>query len=534
MSTLNAMIEILSSYKRLRCSFDVYLEELHIESFQMKEALLKMERFRPLLLSFVDGLLAAKPSTTAREDKWVYYVAGYFVLLAEETFEIGIEELSRPLGREKQSGLTSIVQFVLEENGKTLKEHCFSKWTKFYELEYIENVLLKRFKLERVKDLELWVLNNNENLTNLNNSPSNKSTKKSSFEPTKPVPFQFSELRHRPPAAVAAPALGTEKKQHKYSKSLPEKRIKPPTVGLAPALTETKPRAASRPIETVEPGIQRKSKSLTFKPTPVQHTLSSILYSHNLITKQQVQDYYDLTRFLSELRDDYEFQQWRKQEELRVDEILAMEREQRISELKQMRGRLLEKIEQSKIQKHRIAEEMRVSLVEKIQETQKAILMKVEQQKSVNKAFTAEVNEKIQANKKKIFKCKVQKAKQLKRESSILIKKAERARKKEKQLAKDRYLQLRALDKVPTNTVNPFDPSEPPVQLFLDAISHAELWQRKKIEKEKQEEFRELKRQQILESKQKKAAEIKRKWEEVLLVRRERQACLSRSTQKSC
>jgi hypothetical protein len=250
--------------------------------------------------------------------------------------------------------------------------------------------------------------------------------------------------------------------------------------------------------------------------------VTSVLRLHAQITKQQAQEWQEIQRYLTELRDSAEYDAWRA----KMDEADRIRDERRIEERK--RETELARQEAVEAQRRKFEEKRREVQDEMERKEREKQKLEDERKQELSKLRT--LVEEVRSEEKVRPAEAVEEVKRKNREEAEMLKKRKEEEEhriklekiKNLEIRKDLIARIRALEKISIVRTTPFDPSEPPKHGLLDEMSIAELQERLEIAKVEHVRRVEQKRTNIVHERASRWDDIKQKWAEIVQVRQQR------------
>ena len=264
----------------------------------------------------------------------------------------------------------------------------------------------------------------------------------------------------------------------------------------------------------------------------VRLNAAAILREDALYKKQQAKDVQVIKNYEQELRDPSEYYAWKKEMEDRDDIVklkqVAMRREQAKQSSEEAREAMLKQKDDNKAvgdilrqQAEAIAHQKKIEHEIRVLENQEVV------------AAVSQVRDtKPQEAKEKILKERVKIGKELREELEEKRIAKEIEDKEEEERRADLIRQLRAVNTVKKQHIVVFDPTETAGVGVMDEMSFMEMKERLQIEKTKATTIEQNKRQEILEEKEKKAAELEKKAQNLMRARQVKAAANKSAIQR--
>jgi hypothetical protein len=230
----------------------------------------------------------------------------------------------------------------------------------------------------------------------------------------------------------------------------------------------------------------------------IRQNASSVLREDYLYRQQQAKD----------LRDPVEYFAWQQAMKERDDQVkleqVALRREESKQSAEEAKAAVMKQREDNKT----VAEVMKAQAAEIAKRRQLEMDIAMMQNQVTAQVISAEIEANLKMVKEKVVKERVENGKKLREqlEAARLIKEEED--KKEEERRADRIRQLRALDQVPKPQVVVFDPTQVAGVGVLDEMSYLEMKERLAFERARAEEAEIRKRSDIIETKQKRSADL--------------------------
>jgi hypothetical protein len=208
------------------------------------------------------------------------------------------------------------------------------------------------------------------------------------------------------------------------------------------------------------------------------------------------------------LRDPVEYFAWQQAMKERDDQVkleqVALRREESKQSAEEAKAAVMKQREDNKT----VAEVMKAQAAEIAKRRQLEMDIAMMQNQVTAQVISAEIEANLKMVKEKVVKERVENGKKLREqlEAARLIKEEED--KKEEERRADRIRQLRALDQVPKPQVVVFDPTQVAGVGVLDEMSYLEMKERLAFERARAEEAEIRKRSDIIETKQKRSADL--------------------------
>jgi hypothetical protein len=240
----------------------------------------------------------------------------------------------------------------------------------------------------------------------------------------------------------------------------------------------------------------------------IRQNASSVLREDYLYRKQQAKDAEILKNYEKELRDPVEYFAWQQAMKERDDQVkleqVALRREESKQSAEEAKAAVMKQREDNKT----VAEVMKAQAAEIAKRRQLEMDIAMMQNQVTAQVISAEIEANLKMVKEKVVKERVENGKKLREqlEAARLIKEEED--KKEEERRADRIRQLRALDQVPKPQVVVFDPTQVAGVGVLDEMSYLEMKERLAFERARAEEAEIRKRSDIIETKQKRSADL--------------------------
>ncbi len=291
---------------------------------------------------------------------------------------------------------------------------------------------------------------------------------------------------------------------------------------------------AGKPINKLHEEIEEKRLSelqfnnVYYNPPPVpnpadlalidsiQPNAVSILREDSLFRKQQSKDAQILKNYEEELRDPIEYYCWQemmeKRDELEKLKYVSLRREQ----AKQSSEEAKVALEKQKQDNYSVAEMMRRQneLIKRQQQVEMEIEI-LEKQARVRDVIQ-DRSTKPQEAMTKVLEEKKQHSLELKEQLERLRLEKIEEKEKEESAKADRIRQLKALNTVHRKHVIVFDPTTTPKLGLLDEMSYMEMKERLHQQRLKEEQFVELRNEEINEEKRKRSEKLSSKYESIL------------------
>jgi hypothetical protein len=240
----------------------------------------------------------------------------------------------------------------------------------------------------------------------------------------------------------------------------------------------------------------------------IRQNASSVLREDYLYRQQQAKDAEILKNYEKELRDPVEYFAWQQAMKERDDQVkleqVALRREESKQSAEEAKAAVMKQREDNKT----VAEVMKAQAAEIAKRRQLEMDIAMMQNQVTAQVISAEIEANLKMVKEKVVKERVENGKKLREqlEAARLIKEEED--KKEEERRADRIRQLRALDQVPKPQVVVFDPTQVAGVGVLDEMSYLEMKERLAFERARAEEAEIRKRSDIIETKQKRSADL--------------------------
>ena len=308
-------------------------------------------------------------------------------------------------------------------------------------------------------------------------------------------------------------------------------------------LSETK---GGKPLEAIQQEVETmRNKELDFNrsfvhkapdfkkiPAKIRLNVATILREDSLYRKQQAKDAQTLKAYEEELRDPTEYLKWMNEMKQRDEELKLSQVALRRDLAKQSAEEAKEAMIRQKDDKKAVADVMREQ-AEAIREQRQLeseirtimIQDQVEQIKEERKKAPKEAKEKLLAERE-------EQSKKLREELENARKQKEEEDRLIEEERQDMIRQLRAINSIKRKHMTIFDPTETAGIGLLDEMSYMEMKERLAMEKAKLEANQLLKREEIIEEKEKKAKELEMRTQSILRARQVKAAANKAASEK--
>mmetsp|Transcript_15690 Transcript_15690/g.26154 ORF Transcript_15690/g.26154 Transcript_15690/m.26154 type:complete len:767 (+) Transcript_15690:121-2421(+) len=515
--------------------------------------------------SFIDNFFSDCAAMVSRADKGLYTVIAYIAIFRLD--EIGWHHFKEFVITQDPTKMCSIISYLF--NTENLWSILRAGWIKIYDLAYVEDELIAGIEMY-IKDADRYTGDlqlkaqgmaaaqaakeeaAKTGTAGLGQVKAKALTKPSSPRLTRARPPKFKEPIaieqtvevHEVPGYLDRTSVAQLKEEG--SKRLEETRVKTHAQyddKYHFKLNETKNGKKlddlRREKEIAEAKELAFDASFVNEPPDfnqikgkVRLNATSILREDALYKKQQAKDVQLIQNYEQELRDPSEYYAWQKEMKDR-DEVVklkqvAMRREQAKQSSEEAREAMAKQRDDNKTVGDILRQQAEAIALQKQIERE---IKTLENQELVS-AVSQVRDTKPQESRERVFKDKVNQGKELREvlEEKRLAKEVED--KLEEERRADQIRQLRAVNTVKKQHIVVFDPTETAGVGVMDEMSFMEMKERLEIEKTKAATIEMNKRQEILEGKEKKAAELDKKAQNLMRARQVKAAANKNAIQR--
>mmetsp|Transcript_5541 Transcript_5541/g.15470 ORF Transcript_5541/g.15470 Transcript_5541/m.15470 type:complete len:767 (-) Transcript_5541:111-2411(-) len=511
----------------------------------LKQAVYTCFRYQPALSVFLELFYYEHAASAARADYTLYRVLAGLVLFRLK--ELGIAELEAFVMAEDPTKMANLLGYIFNEENldTTLKQ----EWIAIFDLEFVENEMIAPLKevkrriadlLERLEIKAYGIAeaaNKRKEAAGITRLPSKALTKPVSPRLTKPTgrplpePMRISQTLHANPepdclnnTSVAeiedANAERFERTLKETVATYEESAVKPFKLHETRSnLEELKAKREAEIQSTLRFDMSHYKRAPSFRKKPiVKQTASSILREDALYKKKQEQEAKIIQAYEAELKDSHSFEIWQKKMRER-DANLAKEQ----VELKRAQARASEHnakaaMMQRVLDNAAYAETLRAesNSMSEMRKLEGDVVLLQNQQLVSQVQAVREVAPKIAV--KNVLNARKQRRDDLKEELEVRRLEHEEELRKEQAVREERIRKLKA-EQVFEKPVHVFDPTTHSGKGLLGEMSLVEMQERLEINRVREEEQVKQRRHEIIEHREKKLADLKRREEKLLKLR---------------
>eukprot|EP00283_Hemiselmis_rufescens_P018177 CAMPEP_0173441814 /NCGR_PEP_ID=MMETSP1357-20121228/24157_1 /TAXON_ID=77926 /ORGANISM="Hemiselmis rufescens, Strain PCC563" /LENGTH=795 /DNA_ID=CAMNT_0014407417 /DNA_START=119 /DNA_END=2502 /DNA_ORIENTATION=+ len=516
-------------------------------------------RFKKLNKINLTALYFKHGTEVSREDYHLYMVFSYLTIMRLE--DMGVPVFRKFVFAQDYQKMFVWLSFIF--NTQTLNKWMKEEWCRIFDEQFVEDELIARLirnipemseVIERLRDLAS---------TKEADDVGSEEGQKKKIETTKVEPFNLSKARPRaipepfpiylenpykkpiPKSVHNADGDGTLKKVEEARKGAKEESLKKLAKAKGPDLEMSKLsgkkdvrkgkyKGALR--DEHEKEMEEKTRYIPANPkdpapalaaankTAIRLNTAAVLREDALLRKKQEEEAALINKYESELRDDSEYYEWQAK-------MRELDERKRLEGVEQRRIQMLltdENAKEARIQNerdnHRFAAEMRAEsmAIKALHRAEKEEVL-VLKQKLVEDIKESEKN--VRPAMDAVVEQKMLMGMELREETRRLEEENKKRMAAEEERRMDIVRQIKALECLPADRAAHFDPttaSEDSKHL-LEAMSMAELAERLAIEKDKAATREKEKRNEIVQSKQEREADLVSRVEQIRRIRDIRQ-----------
>eukprot|EP00696_Hemimastix_kukwesjijk_P004229 gnl/Hemi2/15208_TR5130_c0_g12_i1.p1 gnl/Hemi2/15208_TR5130_c0_g12~~gnl/Hemi2/15208_TR5130_c0_g12_i1.p1 ORF type:complete len:794 (-),score=206.36 gnl/Hemi2/15208_TR5130_c0_g12_i1:73-2454(-) len=489
-------------------------------------------RYVKLIKVVVNSFFDHHPGVAIRSDAPLLSVFTYLILLRLD--ELTVAQLWRLVKSQSVIRTCPFLTFLLNE--ENINNIFKPGWCECYDVNYVENALVGLLvsrlpelegKLHALQDQLAGRKTHSKANAGIKDVQKKDVTRVEPFNLTKPRPrlipepdcidIDFKALPlptfDRPVQRVEVALEDIKEKRREETRRLYEGAAPPTLHTTARALEKTAKTHEDFALSSKTPKKSTREKppkprAATVEDQNVKLNVAAILREDAMYKKRRGAEAKIIMTYEQELRDASEFFKWQQSVREKDEEARLAEVDRRRQEMMVALGNANAAIHKTKQKKKRMVQEMRQQAKELAQQLKEIEAEELAQQAVQVREIMVDCKEKPKRAKEEVTETKRKRAQEIAEEKERLRKATEDERRREAEKRIDVIRQIRALEKVPVQRVNLFDPTTSSGLGLFDEMSLVELKERLAGLKQANAEACLEKRSQIIKEKQKKTDKI--------------------------